>query len=328
MKINNTDIIVREIEKTENDNIIIITHIRPDGDTLGSAYALKRAILHRFADKKVNVICGEKIKDRLIFICEDDIPLIMDDTENEHDLIIAVDIAEPVLMGDNRKFADDKKINIKIDHHPNSSLYADINYIDETVSSCGEIIYDICKKLGEITYDIAFPLYAAICDDTGNYRHSNVTANTHRITADLIDAGIDASFISNKLYGKKTQKEIISQRLALNNLQYYQNGKIAVIMITSEMKTNNGITDDDFCDINSIPLDIEGVNLGITIKQFDDKPDKYRVSMRSGENIDASAICKKFGGGGHFHAAGTLVKADNPESALKLIINAAVSAYE
>lgn len=326
MKINNTDIIVREIEKPENNDVIIITHVRPDGDTLGSAYALKRAILNRFADKKVNIICGEEIKDRLIFICGGDIPLITGNCE--HDLIIAVDIAEPVLMGDNRKFADNKKINIKIDHHPNSSLYADMNYIDETVSSCGEIIYDICKKLGKITYDIAFPLYAAICSDTGNYRYSNVTANTHRITADLIDAGIDASFISNKLYGKKTQKEIISHRLVLNNLQYYQNGKIAVAMITNEMKTNNGITDDDFGDISSIPLDIEDVDLGITIKQFDDKPDKYRVSMRSSENIDASEVCKKLGGGGHVRAAGTLVKADDPESALDLIINAAVSAYE
>ena len=324
MRIYSTDLIIDEISKPENKDIIIITHIRPDGDTIGSAYGLKYAVENKFPDKKVTVLCGEEIKDRLRFIFGDDEPLITLD-ELSHDLIIAVDSAEPVLMGENAKFAEEGKINIKIDHHVNGSCYADINYIDDKASSCGEIIFDICKKLGELTAKIALPLYAAVCSDTGNFRFRNVTAMTHRITAELIDTGIDQADISRKLYGMKTQKELISQRLALNNLRYYHGGTIAVTMITNEMKIQNDITDDDLGEINSITLDIQGVELGITIKQFDDKPEKFRISMRSSENVDASVICNKFGGGGHIRASGALIKADNPAAAEKLIIETAIS---
>jgi Exopolyphosphatase-related proteins len=324
MRIYSIDLIVKEIVKPENKNVVVITHIRPDGDTLGSAYGLKYAVEDNFPDKKVTVLCGEEIKDRLQFIFGEDAPLLTLD-ELDHDLVIAVDSAEPVLMGENAKFAEAGKINIKIDHHVNGSCYADINYIDDKASSCGEIIFDICKKLGEITEKVALPLYAAICSDTGNFRFRNVTAITHRITAELIDTGIDQADISRKLYGMKTQKELISQRLALNNLRYYNNGSIAVTMITNEMKLQNSITDDDLGDINSITLDIEGVDLGITIKQFDDKPDKFRVSMRSSENVDASVICNKLGGGGHVRASGALVKADDPISAERKIVETAMS---
>ena len=309
--------IISEIIKSEN--IVIITHIRPDGDTIGSAYALKYAIQNRFADKTVTVLCGEEIKDRLRFIFGDDTPLITAD-ENGYDLVIAVDTAEPVLMGENSKFT----VDIKIDHHPNGSCYAGINLIDDKASACGEIIYDICTRLGSITADIAMPLYAAICSDTGNFRFRNVTARTHRITAELIDTGIDHAEISNKLYGTKTQKELIAQRLVLNSLRYYLDGKVAVTLITNEMKLQSGINDDDLGEINSITLDIEGVDLGITIKQFDTEPGKYRVSMRSSVNADASAICGKLGGGGHVRASGALVKADDPESALKRIVDTAL----
>ena len=307
--------IISEIIKSEN--IIIITHIRPDGDTIGSAYGLKRCILNKFPDKTVTVLCGEEIKDRLQFIFGDDTPLIT--VDSGYDLVIAVDTAEPVLMGVNSKFV----VDIKIDHHVNGSCYAGINHIDSTASSCGEIIFDLCKQIGEITADIALPLYAAVCSDTGNFRFRNVTAETHRIAAELIDTGIDHADISNRLYGKKTQRELISQRLVLNNLRYFLEGKISVAMITNEMKIQNGINDDDFGEINSIALDIEGVDLGITIKQFDNEPEKFRVSMRSSENVDASVICGKLGGGGHLRASGALVKSDNPESALQRVIDTA-----
>lgn len=323
-KTNDIDLIVNEIIKPENKNIVIITHIRPDGDAIGSAYGLKYALEDRFNDKKIIVLCGEEPKGRIQFIYGDEKPLLTLD-ESDHNLIITVDTAEPVLMGINKKFADNDKIDIKIDHHQNGGLYANLNYIDETASSCGEIIYEVCKRITPITSKIAIPLYAAICSDTGNFRFSNVTASTHRITADLIDTGINASEINNKLYGYKTQKELISQRIVLNNLRYYYDNKIAVIVITNEMKSQYGITDDDLCEINSIPLEIEGVELGITIKQFDDKPDKYRVSMRSSKNVDASIICNELGGGGHIRASGALIKANNAESAEKLVVETAIS---
>lgn len=323
-KTNDIDLIVNKIIKPENKNIVIITHIRPDGDAIGSAYGLKYALEDKFNDRTITVLCGEEPKGRIQFIHGDEKPLLTLD-ESKHDLIITVDTAEPVLMGINKKIADEDKIDIKIDHHQNGSLYANLNYIDETASSCGEIIYKICKCMTPITAKIAVPLYAAICSDTGNFRYSNVTSATHRTIADLIDTGINASEISNKLYGYKTQKELISQRVVLNNLRYYHNDKIAVIMITNEMKLQNGITDDDLGDINSIPLEIEGIELGITIKQFDDKPDKYRVSMRSSVNVDVSIICNELGGGGHVRASGALVKANNAESAEKLIVDTAIS---
>jgi len=287
-------VIEKIIEILNNaDNILILTHIRPDGDTLGSAYGLKYAL----EGKNVKVFCPELPKERLMFLYEED------DKTFDPQLIIAVDAAELSLLGE-----INYPIDIKIDHHPNGSSYAKLNYIDPEASSCGEMIFKICKRLGKLNKKISEYLYAAINYDTGNFRYRNVTAETHRIAAELIDTGIDSAEIGNRLFGLKTQSELEVIRLAYDNLHYYNNGKIAVININADG------------DINAIPLDIQGVEIGITIRP--DEPCKFRISMRSVEGIDVSAICARLGGGGHVKAAGAIIEADDPETAERIVMEA------
>lgn len=315
--------IIERLSRPDIQNIAIICHIRADGDTLGSAYGLKYSLEKNLRKDNVRVLCAEKVKDRLKFICGEDDP--SRELEFTPDLFITVDIAEPILMGDNKKYADDNLIDIKIDHHPADNLYGKLNLIDTDASSCGEIVFKICKKLGAVDTRIGEPLYAAICSDTGNFKYRNVTSETHRAAADLMETGIDITDIHDKIYGKKTQKELTALKIAYNDLHYYHGGKVAVITVTNEMKKNNGINDDDLGEISSIPLDIKGVDLGITIKQNDDTPEKYRTSMRSNNNVNASEICGKLGGGGHVRASGAIITADSPEKAEAMIMEAVIS---
>ena len=300
--------------------IAVLTHTNPDGDTLGAAYALKYAMEGYLNKKNVKVLCSDPVKERLKFICGGEEPAAAADLDFEPQLYIAVDTAEPKLMGDYEYLAAEGKINIKIDHHPATNQYAGLNYTDTEVSSCGEIIYKICKRLGKITKKIGEPIYAAICYDTGSFRHRNTTADTFRAAAELLDAGVDVGGITNNIFGIKTQNELKAIRMALNCLRYYHNDKIAVINISNGMKQNCGITDGDMGDINSIPIDIRGVEVGIIIKQNDSQKNKFRVSMRSGSKIDVSVICANLGGGGHARASGALVEAADPEEAEKIVM--------
>lgn len=302
---------------TESNNILIVIHARPDGDCLGSAYGLKLAL----APRNVQIVCDDKIPPRLQFIVGGAEELAAPD-DFEPDLIVAVDTAEYALMGVyGEKY--NGKFDIKIDHHPMGSEYAELNYIDPESSASGEIIYELASAICDITPDIALPLFTAMVTDTGSFRYRNATAKTHRIAAELLDKGVNTAVIFNYLYSSRTQSEIRALGVAFSNLRYYFGGKVAVLNISNETKEANRLVDEDLGELNTIPRDVAGVELGITIKQKTDEPDKFKVSMRSGENVDASLICGALGGGGHMRASGALVEAVSPDEAEKIIINAA-----
>lgn len=313
------NITLREIADKINEarSILLFMHRRPDGDTVGSAYGIKYA----FPEKEIYCLCADDIPSRLQFISKAAFEVCPDDFEPE--LVISVDSASRGLLG---RFGDEI-IDIKIDHHETSEDYAEYNFTDSTASATGEIIYKILRLCGVMTPGSANALYSAISSDTGGFRYSNTTAETLRIAADLCEAGADMAECSHALFESRTQAEVRALSAVYANIRYYENGGIAVVNLTNEIKKRYNITDDDVGEISSIPREIEGVELAVTIRQLSNSPDRYKISMRSGRTVDVDKICGLFGGGGHVKAAGAEISAPNPQQAERMVLKHVIEAY-
>ncbi len=309
---------------SNSEKILLLTHVRPDGDTLGSAFALKHAL--QACGHTVNVACDDNIPKRLQFITEGRQSLFENDyTDFTPDLVCAVDCAELELIGSYGQ--REKQIDLKLDHHPNGALYAKSNYIDGTRASCGEIIYDVIRALEELgharlTPESANALYAAVSSDTGCFKYSNVRSSTMRIAADLIDAGAKHDEICKLLFDTVTTSELSAQKMLLNNYRLFFENKVAILTVSNKMKKENGLSDEDLGNLGGYLREIEGVELSVVIKQSEKDEQNFRISARSGANVRASDICKLFGGGGHARAAGASLNALSPNEAEEKIISA------
>ncbi|MDD4773284.1 MAG: bifunctional oligoribonuclease/PAP phosphatase NrnA [Eubacteriales bacterium] len=305
----------------DNDNILILTHIGPDGDTLGSAFAIK----YMMTQKNVVIICDDKLPERLSFIGEGVLTRCPD--QFTPGLVVSVDTASLALAGEyGQSFAG--KIDLKFDHHPMSEEFARYNYIDESAAACGEIIADLIAHFGVLDKPAARALYAAISSDTGCFKYSNVTAETHRKTAVLLDTGIDHGDINQRLFDNKTRGEMTALRVTLELLKFYLDGSVASVCFTNETKAKHGLVDEDIGDISSVPREIAGVELGVVLKQRQDREREFKISMRSGPGIAANRLCAMFGGGGHRQAAGGVIEADSGEEAERTVMERVISALE
>lgn len=306
-----------------HDNIMVLAHISPDGDTLGSAFAVK----YSMPQKNIVVVCDDKISERLRFICGSDESLRPDRLPDgfKPELIVSVDTASLALAGEYGKSLAGK-IDIKFDHHPMSEEFAIYNYIESGIAACGEIITDLIGYLGVLNKSAAEALYAAISSDTGCFKYRNVTAETHRKAAVLLDAGIDHSDINMRLFENKTHKEMTAARVTMESLKYYRQNSVTSVCFTNEMKQKYDLDDDDIGDISSIPREIAGVELGVVIKQKQNNPREFKISMRSGPTIAANRLCAMFGGGGHLRAAGGIIEADSGEEAERIVMDRVLSA--
>jgi phosphoesterase RecJ-like protein len=306
-------------------SILLLTHQNPDGDTLGSAYGLAYALPHAC----VTIVNGDKVAENIAFLCDQDLPLHRyEEIAGKHfDLIVSIDVADPKLLGD--AFAQSGlQVDYKIDHHAMGKEFAPSGLVDPTAAACGEIIYRIIKRLGRVSKKSANALYAAISSDTGGFRYENTTKTTHRIVADLIEAGCDHAQINHNLYESHSQKEIAVMRYCWENLQFFCDGKIAVLTITNAQKEQNGFEDSDLAILNSLPRTVAGVELSVVLKQSTNHPENYRASLRSGTRVRANEICAKFGGGGHLRAAGATISAPSPEAARDLLLQAAEEFFQ
>ena len=305
----------------EKQKILLICHTKPDGDTLSCAYALK-SILEEYG-KEIKIACSDKVSKRLEFICDTKIYLPEEIKEDESfDLVVTVDCASISMLGNCNELIK-KAYCVKIDHHYSNDDYANINYSEPDTASCSEIIYDIAEYLDKMSFHVCELLYTGISFDTGCFKHSNVKENTHKKAAYLISRGVNSNEINRRLFDNKTKNEINALKLAYNSIEFFKDGKIAIVCIDNKMKDELGLSDDDLADLAQIPIAIENVKLGITVKEKSDEPHVFKISMRSIPGTDASEICKKLGGGGHICAAGGKVKAAGREQAIKTIIDIA-----
>ncbi len=277
------------------DNILILCHKNPDGDTLGSAGALFWGLKN--LGKTVAVLCNDPIHARYDYM---EMELFYQQFEPEY--VVAVDIAGTQLFGEKVSYWADK-VNLCIDHHGSNSGYADVMLLDDTAAACCEIVYDLLINMGlDIDKRIADCLYTGVSTDTGCFRFANTTARTHRVAARLIDLGADVTMLNELLFENRSKQRIKIEEIALSTLEYHFNGLCALICITRDQIEKVGVDENDLEGITAMPRSIEGVLVGITMRQ--QASGSFKISVRSKVGLQADVIAKALGGGGHKQAAG------------------------
>lgn len=288
------------------DDILILTHRNPDGDTLGGAFALLWAL--RALGRRVRVFSPDRVAEKYSYILQGEKPFCGEDgcAGFRPAFVAAVDAADRRMLGIGaEKFPD---IALCIDHHLTNTGFAENLLLRDCAAAC-EPVYGVLLALGvEITPQIADCLYTGIATDTGCFRYSNVTADTHRIAAELMSLGARAEDINRLMFETKTRTFLALQRMIFDSLEWHFGGRCALITITQEMFRKSGSDESECEEIASFPRAIEGVLAGVTLRE---RPDgRYRVSLRTNAPVDASAICSRLGGGGHRQAAGCDLDAD------------------
>ena len=293
-----------------SDKFVILTHASPDGDTLGSAYALADALCA--LNKRVFVVCPDKIPKKFGY-------LIKEYEAFEPETVVAVDIADEKLLGSLYDRYSGRAA-LCIDHHSSNTKYAEMLYLEADAAAACECIYNVINELGTvITPYMASCLYTGIATDTGCFKFSNTTPRSHRYAAELIEKGADYGEINRVMFEVKSRGRIAMERKVLENIEFYYGGRCAVITVTRNMIKETGCPLGDLDGVTAMSRQIEGVQIGVTIKE---KPDgKYKVSLRTFEPYNAADICAVFGGGGHIRAAGCEFSCDI-ESAKRQLLSA------
>lgn len=279
----------------EFDNYLILTHRNPDGDTLGSAFALKRALATM--GKRSMVRCIDDIHPKFSYLWAE-----LDNTDMEFDKIIAVDVADKKLLGEEfeRKYGD--QVWLCIDHHMSNREYAE-NLLLEDRAAAAVVLYEVICELGvEITPEIANCIYTGLATDTGCFMFSNTTPTVHRIAAEVMEKGADYTLINRLMFETKTLSYLRLEQMAVSSIESHFDGRCAIMTITRKMFKESGSSSSECDGIAALPRKIEGVQVGVTIRERHNG--SYKVSMRTVEPYDAAKICAAFGGGGHNRAAG------------------------
>lgn len=284
----------------ENEEFLVLSHEHPDGDTLGSAFALCEIL--RLMGKKRAFLCSDEVSADFSFMTDG---FVSDEVKNP--FIIAVDVADVKLLG---KLAEEygEKVDLCIDHHLSNTYYAKYNLVEDRAAACG-IIYEIAVDSGvETNRYMRNCIYTGISTDTGCFRYQNVTPVVFRIAAELTEQGVDSVKINKIMFETKTKSFLRLEMIARETLEYHFDDKCALITITQDMYRKSGSSDDECYPITALPRQIEGVLVGAVIKE--QKDGSFKVSVRTDDGIDASEICKRLGGGGHKGAAGASLGTD------------------
>lgn len=291
----------------QQDDILILTHAHPDGDTLGCGFALCRALMKM--GKICAVINADEIPEKYDYLYEDIAPI-----KFRQSYVVAVDVATVNLLG---SLEGQYHIDMCIDHHSTNTEYADYLLLDDVPAAC-QIVFEVIKALGvDIDSKIASCLYTGLTTDTGCFRYASTTAQTYRVAAELIELGVDNGRINRVMFETKTKTYARLERLALDSMRFYENERVAIITITQEMYQLTGSNEQETEAIAPLTRQIEGVEIGITIREKSDGTCK--ASIRTFESVNAAMLAKEFGGGGHSQAAACRFECGVKEAREKLV---------
>ena len=282
-----------------HDNYLILTHVRPDGDTVGCAAGLCRAL--RALGKTAFVLPNGDITPLFSPYLEG----LLAEEGWGPDTVVAVDIAAKGLFPDNA-LPYLPRVDVAIDHHPSQEFFAKETCLDAGRAACGELVYDIVKLLGPVTEEIAVPLYVAVSTDCGCFAYGNTTAGTHRVAAELAEAGIPLSRLNKIHFRTKSATRLKLEGVIINDMELHHDGQTAIAAITLEMLERVGAVERDLEDIANLVNQLEGVVTAITLREL--APGKCKLSVRTDPaRVNASTVCALLGGGGHAAAAGATV---------------------
>lgn len=299
-------------------NILILSHVNPDGDTLGTMCALRNSIYKQFKKKAEMLILSKlpKVYEFLPSIGEVK-TVDMLDKSREYDLVIAVDVASLDRLIDAQIFFDKAKFSVNIDHHRTNDNYGDLAVVEPAASSSGEVLYKILRNLGwGMDLEIATCFYAAILTDTGGFRFENTSAEVFRIAAELTEVGINPKELYRKCYESKSKAIVLFQNYCVSKATFSADNKVAYTKVYKKDIEKFAVGDDATDGIAEVLRAIISTEVSFVVKEVDAKTCK--ISMRS-KKIDVAEICSKFGGGGHKFAAGCTVKAPCDDAVKKLL---------
>lgn len=279
------------------DNILILAHENPDGDAVGSASALCRGL--RSLGKTAFVCIPKPSKQDQYLLSGIESP---DGFIPE--TIVAVDTADHTILGvSGTAYEKNVRVALGIDHHISNNFFAENTYLDEQAAAAAEAVLDVLKIMQvPITKDIAECIYVGVSTDTGCFRYSNTTAKSLRTAAEMAETGIDLPKINKVQFETKSKAYAAIEKMAIASMQTYLDGKCAIITVTHDMFLTSGAADSETQPLSSLPRQIEGVLVGITMKEK--QKGSFRISVRTNDPANASEIAHYLGGGGHKSAAG------------------------
>lgn len=290
----------------EHQSFAVLSHVRPDGDALGSQLAM--ALSLKQLGKDVRVWNEDGMLQKYSFLPRAELMSAPPAVPEEVDVILALDTAIQNRMGTAFAAVRAAKLCINIDHHPSNPRYGDLVYIDPTSPATGQILFELLKAESlPIDPDIAENLFVAISTDTGSFQYSNTTARTFEIAAELVRYGVEVGRVSQQLYENYPRRRIELLRELLRTLRFEAGGKVASFSLSLQTAAELGVLPEDNEGLIDHIRAIQGVIVAVFFEELADG--KVRVSMRSKEqDVDVCAICQQFGGGGHTLAAGARVR--------------------
>ena len=290
-----------------HDRFVILTHIRPDGDTLCSAAALCSAL--RRLGKQAALYRNPGVTERYQPMVE---PYLGESDPGAY--VVSVDVADVTMFPPGWE----GNVDLVIDHHPANPGFGAINHVDGSKASCGEIVMALILTLcGDLTKEEANLLYVAVSTDSGCFCYGNTKAETLRAAAQLIDCGAENAKLNKQFFRSDSFARLKLEGMVYAELQSFRDHKINVAVITREMMETSGADEGDCDDLASLPGRVRGNVVGITIRELAE--DECKVSLRTNDQVDAAAVCARFVGGGHKMAAGCTLNTSPDIAALLML---------
>ncbi len=299
-------------------NILIISHVNPDGDTLGSMCGLCSAILDIYK-KRCDMLAISKIPDVYSFLPHiSDVKNVDDvDKSREYDLVINVDVASIERTCDAQILFEKAKFTVNIDHHKTNNAYGDLNFINPDASSTGEVLFDCFRNMAwKINYDTAVCLYTAILTDTGSFRFDNTKPSTFETASKLVELGVQPSDIYKRVYESDSKTLVMFQAYCISKAKFLDDDKIAYTVVYKKDMEKFSAGDDCMEGLTEKLRAIVTTRIAFVAKEM--KSGGTKISMRS-KFADVAEICAVFGGGGHKFAAGCTIKAPVEQAVKRML---------
>lgn len=293
-----------------HDHFAILTHRRPDGDTVGSAAALCLGL--RQLGKHAYVLENPEVTARFSWLLEG----LTKPEAGENDTLVCVDVASPGMLP--KCFATlADRCALRIDHHGSSTSFTEVELVDPDSASCAEVVCDVLTILGvQMERPLAEAVYVGASTDTGCFRYSNTTAHTFMIASICARAGADIYRLNQELFETNSLGKLRMHAWIMDHMKLLDDGRIAIVAIPRAVEDLLGVTEDDMDNISSYPRTVAGVCIAATLRQTKDGATK--ISVRAVPGYDAASVCARFGGGGHKGAAGATTDL-NLEETVKLL---------
>jgi len=285
-------------EIRQRRRFVLSSHVRPDGDAIGSQLAMAYAL--RALGKDVRIVNRDPAPPPLlVFPGVADIELA-DRVDDPGDAVIVMesgDLSRTGVAGFEGGFI------INIDHHLGNAMYGSVNWFDVSAAACGEMVFDLVRDLGvPLTPEIAVHIYVAILTDTGSFRFSNITPRTFDIARQCVEAGVDPQWVARAVYDSNTLGRLKVHGALLNAMELDPSGRLATLFIDRTLADGVGATYEDTEGLINLPLTVKEIEAVVFFKEV--SPNDWRISMRSKGDVDINAVARQFGGGGHKNASG------------------------